>query len=75
MVVNMVVTMVVLVWRGRRRLGDDDDGVVSWMMMVWFDGVVEMAWCCGGSFGYLLIRFVYCWPSCVMNEACDVNDV
>nr|GEZ67464.1 hypothetical protein [Tanacetum cinerariifolium] len=24
--VNMVVTMVVLVWRGRRRLGDVDDG-------------------------------------------------
>nr|GEW90553.1 reverse transcriptase domain-containing protein [Tanacetum cinerariifolium] len=27
--------------------GEDD--VVSWMMMVWFDGVVEMAWCGGGS--------------------------
>nr|GFB83031.1 hypothetical protein [Tanacetum cinerariifolium] len=24
--VNMVVSMVVLVWRGRRRLGDVDDG-------------------------------------------------
>nr|GFC61261.1 hypothetical protein [Tanacetum cinerariifolium] len=26
-----------------------EDGMVSWMMMVWFDGMVEMAWCGGGS--------------------------
>nr|GEV19553.1 hypothetical protein [Tanacetum cinerariifolium] len=37
--VNMVVTMVVLVWRGRRRLGDVDDGEVVGVVGVVFGGV------------------------------------
>nr|GEW35563.1 hypothetical protein [Tanacetum cinerariifolium] len=37
--VNMVVMMVVLVWRGRRRLGDVDDGEVVGVVGVVFGGV------------------------------------